>query len=248
MFLDNLLPASFGMIGAPACFLKKILYPDMISFGLLANLSRMRKNKIICDIDAIWDVGANCGQFAVMANFIWPDLPIHSFEPDPICFKKLEATFSKFSIPGKTYRFAIAENENSRNLNRYEKDVNNSLLNRSSSRDSSLDEVEVECRALDNLLDESSSINSIFLKLDVQGFELMVLSGARKFLEKCNFVQIEVSFSPSYDKAAHAGEIMLAMREYGFTCINILDLLRDKASKNIVVEADLLFRRDDWKI
>jgi FkbM family methyltransferase len=248
VFLDNLLPASLGMLGAPVCFLKKILYPDMISFGLLANLSKMRRNKIICDIDSIWDVGANCGQFAVMANLVWHDLPICSFEPDPICFKKLEATFAKFAIPGKTYRLAISENNNSRVLNRYEKDVNNSFLNRSDSEDLSLDEVEVDCRTLDNFIDESSSTNSIFLKLDVQGFELIVLSGAKKFLEKCKFVQIEVSFSPSYNRAAHAGEILLAMRENGFTCINILDLLRDRESMNIIVEADLLFRRDDWKI
>jgi len=56
-------------------------------------------------------------------------------------------------------------------------------------------------------------------------------------------VQIEVSFSPTYSGGAHAGEIILAMREYGFECIDILDLLRDKNGSHKIIEADLLFKK-----
>jgi hypothetical protein len=83
MFLDNLLPSFIGAIAAPLCFVKRIRYPDMVSFGLLASLSKMKSKGIISNIDSIWDIGANQGQFAFMAHNIWPELPVYSFEPDP---------------------------------------------------------------------------------------------------------------------------------------------------------------------
>lgn len=90
MFLDNLLPSFIGAVAAPSYFIKRLLYPDMVSFGLLANLAKMSSRGTITGIDSIWDVGANHGQFAFMAHNVWPDLPIYSFEPDPSSVEKLQ--------------------------------------------------------------------------------------------------------------------------------------------------------------
>lgn len=242
MFLDNLLPNYLGAIAAPKALLKRLRYPDMVSFGLLANLSKMRSRDIISGIDSIWDVGANQGQFAFMAHSVWPHLPIYSFEPDPESYKKLDSNFSKFSIAGRTFCYALGDKNESKLLMRYADGVNNSLLMHD--QGSVLEQVTVECTSLDNVSLDLPQVNTAFLKLDVQGFELVVLAGARDFLQKCQFVQVEVSFSPAYAEGAHAGEIILAMRNYGFECIEILDLLRDKNTQR-VVEADLLFRRRD---
>lgn len=242
MFLDNLLPSFIGAIAAPNCFIKRLLYPEMVSFGLLANLDKMRSKGTISGIDSIWDVGANQGQFAFMASSIWPDLPIYSFEPDPNSYKKLQENFKKFSITGKTYCYALGDKVELKRLMRYANNVNNSLLENESFVDSIVDSVEVECTTLNIVSKDITGLNSAFLKLDVQGFELAVLAGAESFLEKCLFVQIEVSFSPSYSGGAHAGEIILAMRGYGFECIDILDILRDKNGSHKIIEADLLFK------
>lgn len=242
MFLDNLLPSFVGAIAAPKCFIKRLLYPEMVSFGLLANLAKMSSRGTISGIDSIWDVGANQGQFAFMANNIWPDLPIYSFEPDPISYKKLQDNFKKFSIIGKTYCYALGDKVESKRLTRYTNNVNNSLLENEYFADSVVDSMEVECTTLNMVHEGITGVNSAFLKLDVQGFELKVLAGASRFLEKCLFVQIEVSFSPSYSGGAHAGEIILAMRGYGFECVAILDILRDKKGTRNIIEADLLFK------
>jgi FkbM family methyltransferase len=242
MFLDNLLPSFVGAIAAPNCFIKRLLYPEMVSFGLLANLAKMSSKGTISGIDSIWDVGANHGQFAFMASNIWPDLPIHSFEPDPYSYEKLQENFKKFSIIGKTYCYALGDKVESKRLVRYVNNVNNSLLENEYLADSIMDSVEVKCTTLNQVYEEITKVNSAFLKLDVQGFELAVLAGADRFLEKCLFVQIEVSFSPTYSGGAHAGEIILAMRGYGFECIDILDILRDKNGSHKIIEADLLFK------
>lgn len=243
MFLDNLLPSFVGAIAAPKCFITRLQHPEMVSFGLLANLAKMRARGTISKIDSIWDIGANYGQFAFMVHSVWPELPIYSFEPDPISYEKLEHSFNKFSIDGKSFCFALSDKVESKELLRYADNVNNSLLENDTYADSSIDSMTVECTTLDVVSKTTPEVSSAFLKLDVQGFELVVLRGAEAFLERCLFVLIEVSFSPTYSGGAHAGEIILAMRDYGFECIEILDLLRDKKGSHKIIEADLLFKK-----
>lgn len=245
MFLDNLLPNFTAVVAAPLCFIKRIRFPSMVSFGLLASLSKMRNKGIISKIDSIWDVGANHGQFAFMAHSVWPTLPIYSFEPDPNSYQNLQANFKKFSFVGKTFCYALSDKVESKQFYCYNNDVNNSLLESSESHVSGhVNKIyTVKCTTLDHIASDYPKVNSAFLKLDVQGFELAVLAGATAFLKRCLYVQIEVSFSPTYINGAHADEIILAMRQYGFECIEILDLLRDKVKSNKIIEADLLFKR-----
>lgn len=247
MFLDNLLPSFIGAAAAPLCFIKRIQYPEMVSFGLLANLSNMKSRGIVSNIDSIWDIGANQGQFAFMAKTVWPNLPVYSFEPDPSSYEKLQHNFNKFSIIGRTFPFALSDKIESKHLMRYADNVNNSLLKSTSYEDITVDKLEVECTTLDVISQTLPKVSSAYLKLDVQGFELMVLAGAKNFLENCSYVQIEVSFSPTYDGGAQAGEIILAMREYEFECIEILDLLRETNVQRKIIEADLLFKKCNRK-
>lgn len=242
MFLDNLLPSFTGAIAAPLCFVKRIRYPDMVSFGLLASLSKMKSKGIISNIDSIWDIGANQGQFAFMAHNVWPELPVYSFEPDPNSYEKLVQNFNRFSINGKTFQYALSNNIESMQLMRYADNVNNSLLRNTSEEVNILDKLDVDCTTLDTISETLPSVKSAFLKLDVQGFELVVLAGAKNFLKRSKFVQIEVSFSPNYAGGAHAGDIILAMRDFGFECIEIVDLLRGGSGSNKIIEADLLFK------
>jgi hypothetical protein len=43
------------------------------------------------DIKTIFDIGANTGQFARLANAVWPNATIYSFEPLPECFESLKS-------------------------------------------------------------------------------------------------------------------------------------------------------------
>ena len=244
MFLDNILPSYLAILGSPKCFLKRLQYPELVSFGLLANLSAMRDRNVITDIDSIWDIGANQGQFAFMANTVWPTLPIYSFEPDPDSFEKLSANFKKFNILGKPYLSALSDKTEVKKLMRYGANVNNSFLVRNEENVSTVD---VACTTLDLMGNSMPNMRTAYLKLDVQGFELTVLAGAQEFLKKCKYVQVEVSFSPAYAGGATSYEVMSAMNSCDFECIEILDLLRNKTSANEIIEADLLFRRNSGR-
>ncbi len=242
MFLDNLLPSYLGAIAAPGALLKRLRYPDLVSFGLLANLSAMSKKSVITDIDSIWDVGANQGQFAFMAHSIWPSLPIYSFEPDPDCFIKLQQNFSRFGIHGLPMNLGLGAEECVKELVRYADNVNNSFLTRGQEQQAPQGKVPVNCSTLDLIGATRPEVQTAFLKLDVQGSELAVLAGAGSFLRRCRYVLAEVAFAPAYSGGAHADEVMLAMRQHGFQCIQVLDVLRGAGKQhNRIHEADMLF-------
>ena len=239
MFLDNLLPGYMGALAAPSALLKRLRYRELVSFGLLANLMAMRRRAVINGIDAIVDVGANQGQFAFMAHAVWPDLPIYSFEPDPKCFSHLRQHFEKFRIPGQPFNSAMGAKSGRMELQRYADDVNNSFLPRVRGEADAPERVAVDCATLDEVGGSLTGIQAALLKLDVQGFELPVLQGAEAFLKRCRYVLAEVAFSSAYAGGAHADEVMLALREQGFECIQLLDVLRDGEGR--IVEADMLF-------
>lgn len=243
MLLDNLLPSFLGAVVEPKCFYHRLKYPDLVSFGLYASLKKMHANNIIGAIDSIWDVGANKGQFAFMAHQIWPNLPIYSFEPDPESFNHLEFNLKKHSINGKAFPYALSDKSEEKQLIQYEDSVNNSILENKLTPNKLIGHVNVTCSTLDEMSQNLPPVKAAFLKLDVQGYELIVLAGAKNFLTNCKFIQIEVSFLQTYKTGAHAGEVITQLFQLGFECIEIIDLLRSKADSNKITEADLLFKR-----
>jgi FkbM family methyltransferase len=66
-------------------------------------------------------------------------------------------------------------------------------------------------------LDDVTDLPAIdFLKMDIQGSELMALRGGREKLAQCVAVQVEVSFVPLYKDQPTYGEIDLELRAQGF--------------------------------
>jgi FkbM family methyltransferase len=243
MYLENLIPSGIAALFSPGCFVKRLMYPDLVSFGLLANLHALGKRGVFKEVDAIVDVGANVGQFAFMAHTALPHLPIFSFEPDPSCFEGLQQTFATHHINGKCFPLAISDQAGQVQLNVYESTVNNSLLHRQ--HENTVAVKNVNCATLDSLRAELFSLNTLFLKIDVQGAELSVLRGAGEFLKRCKFVLLEVSLVSSYDGNAHIAEVLTAMRSAGFSCLEIVDVLRKKKPDELgIAEMDLLFIRN----
>ncbi len=112
-------------------------------------------------------------------------------------------------------------------------------------------EIPLETRRLDDI----AEIDALdFLKIDIQGSELSVISHGRARLAKAVAVQIEVSFIPLYVDQPVFGDIDLALRGLGFVphmfaAINkkmIAPMLgpTPAAAMNQMVEADAVYVRD----
>lgn len=242
MYLEHLVPSGFAALFSLRCLMKKLQHPELVSFGLLANLNTLSKRGVFDEVDAVIDIGANIGQFAYMAHVALPRLPIFSFEPDPECFAKLQRTFASHQITGKCFPLAMADREGTIALNLYESPANNSMLQRQNEQASAVRQV--KCATLDSRCADLSVVNSPFLKIDVQGAELAVLSGATEFLKRCKFVMLETSLLHSYEGNAHIADIFSFMRDAGFACWEIVDVLRKTKPDELgIVEMDLLFVR-----
>ena len=70
------------------------------------------------------------------------------------------------------------------------------------------------CDTLDNLIDSGLDVD--FIKLDTQGSEYEILSGASKVLEKALMVELEVEFLSMYEGQKLAPSIMEKMNLLGF--------------------------------
>jgi len=248
MYLEHLISPKLAIFAAPRCFLARLCHPDLVSFGFLANLSGLKHRGLFNGVDGIIDVGANIGQFAFMAHIVWPHIPIYSFEPDNGCFIQLESNFKRYSIQGDCFQIALSDQPGVKRLFIYDNRANNSFLKRYDSEKSEVNHIDVITETLDGFKEKLSITRRPLLKIDVQGFELSVISGARDLIKRCKYVILEVSFQQSYQGNAHVADIFLTMRDYGFSCFDILDILRMPAAAGQGMrEADLLFVNDNLK-
>ena len=93
-----------------------------------------------------------------------------------------------------------------------------------------------------------------FLKMDIQGAELMVLENAGDRLDNCVAIHVEASFIPLYEKQPSFGDIDLWMRKNGFLphCFtevkrwSIAPTIRDGEPRypwNQLLECDIVYVR-----
>jgi FkbM family methyltransferase len=121
--------------------------------------------------------------------------------------------------------------------------------------------VESNIRVAVNTLDselESKGVHSIdFIKLDVQGSELDILSGGRKILQTVFGVEVEVEFQPLYSEQPLFGDIDKYLRSSGFELIDIArhfwrrkDAGNERSYRGQLVWGDALYFRsvESWVI
>jgi FkbM family methyltransferase len=239
MYLEHLVPRTLAIAAAPRCFVHRLRHPELVSFGLLANLVRLSSLPALQGIEAIVDVGANIGQFAYMASVAWPKVPIHSFEPDPRVHARLAETFRRFGLVGTTHAKAVGATDGVVQLHVQPESTNSSLLERH--EDASVERIDVACTTLDREFAQRFGRRSVLLKVDTQGSELEVLRGGSKLLQHCSAVLLEASVRSSYAGGVQLPELLLFMRDAGFVPLDIVDVLRLAGPDRALCELDLLF-------
>lgn len=197
------------------------------------------------DIDTVIDVGANRGQFSTGLRELGYTGRIISFEPDPQVAARLAertADDSEWIV----HNLGLGDRAASMTLHVSNGtdmssllDINDNFLSRDPERGRVVGATEVEVRTLDEM---DIPGERLFIKTDTQGYDLRVLAGAARTLERTRGILTEMAVVPNYDGADNEWRAVLAfMAEHGFEPGGFFTI--DRNASRQVCEMDGLFVR-----
>jgi FkbM family methyltransferase len=140
--------------------------------------------------DIFVDAGSNIGSYSILASAVAGAKSI-SFEPVPSTFVHLKNNVALNNIEAlvELHNAGVGERPGTLRFTSGH-DTTNHVITESS--DSEEGEIEVDIVTLDNVLDQRTPI---LIKIDTEGFELSVLSGARSILENTKTLAIIVELN-----------------------------------------------------
>lgn len=202
------------------------------------------------NIKTIFDIGANEGQFAVFANSVLPDSIIFSYEPISECYNELVKLQKK--IP-KLHPFNFALGNVNDNLEFYKNEFSpsSSLLTMSDEHVKNFpltgnQQVEmINVKRLDDISNSLHFKENILVKIDVQGYELNVITGGEMFFtHKPLIVIIESSFVQLYENEPSFDDIYKKMLSLGYVYRGNLNQLYSPIDGS-VLQGDAIFMKNN---
>ena len=146
-------------------------------------------SKYIHKNNTVFDIGANIGLYTnFFRELVGKNGFVHSFEPIPKTFKKLESNTKQYS-PVKNYRLNMSgvhdKEANSIAFIPDEISGHASLANHAETwKTNSVEKVSVTLSALDEYF-EKNHLNTVhFIKIDIEGSEVNALEGAKQILQQ----------------------------------------------------------------
>ncbi len=202
------------------------------------------------DINLVFDVGANKGQYGRELISSGYRGRIVSFEPLPSAFAKLKLNRWSFSS-WQVESFALGAEESTATLNVSANSQSSSLQPMLQAHVDAAPEAayistcDVPVRRLDQVFDNYYRPGDrCYLKLDVQGHEHHVLAGASECLDKIIAVQAELSISPLYEGAQTWRDAIDSMESLGYRLMLLTPGFRDRDTGEMM-QADGVFVRND---
>jgi FkbM family methyltransferase len=176
----------------------------------------------------ILDVGANEGQFALSMRKLGYLGNIRSFEPLSKTYEILKLN-AKDDQKWDTFNFGFGNKDAEEFINVSENTVSSSLLDilpdhlKEETTSRVIARERIRLKRLDTFFGEYDlNANSIFLKLDVQGYEKFVLEGAITSLNNIGLIQAEMSLVPLYSGECLLNEMIENMNRLGYKLYNLV--------------------------
>jgi FkbM family methyltransferase len=197
------------------------------------------------NIDVVLDVGANRGQFTKTISALVPSARIYSFEPLPSCFKHLKE-FADSNTRVTAFNCAIGDSSGILSFQENDFPQSSSFLQMADAHKESFPytkntkSLDVEVMRLDDVVKDLDLGNSLFIKVDVQGYEDKVLKGGGETFKKAKIILLEVSFASLYEGEPLFDDIYNMCRVLGFNCAGVIDQLPDPNTGKIL-QADMIF-------
>ncbi len=191
--------------------------------------AKMQRLLAYHNIDLVFDVGANIGQYAKLLRELGYSGRIVSFEPLSSAYSQLKAVSEKDPLWEIAPQTAIGNQEGEIVINIAGNSYSSSALpmldaHLESAPESAYSGSEtVKLSRLDTLAKDyiKSETKSIFLKIDVQGLEKQVLEGATAILPLVKGIKLELSLVPLYEGQVLFKEMIDIIEKLGYELYGI---------------------------
>jgi len=193
----------------------------------------------------VFDVGGNVGQSVLNFRSSFPSSTIHSFEPAPNAYPRLEEVCR--NLPGVfCWRYALGSREGEVEMNLNERSVFNSIREpQNYIQDTVYRRENVPVLTLDQFCDDRSIEFIDILKTDTEGFDSEVFKGASRMLEgdRIGLIYFECFFQSVYGCVQPFHETYKFLVDHGFSIVNFYNpRIKDFRLKL----NDTLFINDDY--
>lgn len=228
--------------------IKSLKFINGLIFGVAATIEHIPILKSLNKVNTIIDIGANKGQFTLAARSVYPEGNIISFEPlsgpaeifNKVFTKDQNIVLHQSAIgPQKdTVEMHVSNREDSSSLLPI---GNNQLSMFPGTEESHIEEIKVA--PLHKFLSKEDLLNKrVFVKIDVQGYELEVLRGSKNLIDEFDYIYVECSFVELYEGQVLADDVIEYLSNYSFKLEGVYNMYYDK--KGIAIQADFLFSKD----
>jgi FkbM family methyltransferase len=197
-------------------------------------------------INLLFDVGANTGGYGQIMRKFGFQGRIVSFEPLCSAFKKLKEKVSKDSL-WQVENFALGNREGKSKINVSKNSVSSSILEMlqlvtNVAPDAGcIGSEEIKIYRFDDVFHRYYRAgDSVFLKIDTQGYEKKILKGAVKSLKNIAGLQVETSLVPLYQGETLMHDLVRFIKKLGYTMMSIEPGFHNPATGQLL-QADLIF-------
>lgn len=197
-------------------------------------------------VASVVDVGANRGQFALLALSLFPDAHVHAFEPTPKPLGRLRAwAAGETRLTLHAQALGAMAGEVLMHLSRSD---DNSSLKQPTERQvvehpstPMIGSMMVPMARLDQILSPADMPRPCLLKIDVQGHELEVLRGCGVLLDRVDHVLVECSYVELYKDQALGDQLAAHLTDRSFVQAGVSHM--SHGADGTLLQADLLFSR-----
>lgn len=214
------------------------------------DLVRFDRGKLLAHhgITVVFDIGANVGQYGDELRALGFRGKIVSCEPLRSGFERV-ARRAAGDPRWTALHVALGDDDSVRTINVSANVQSSSLLpmmpqHVAAAPQSAYQRTEqVQVLRLDTIYDDHVGPDDrVFVKLDVQGYERLVLAGAQRSLPRLCGMQIEMSLVPLYQGEANYLDLIAEMTRHGFQLMSVEPVFRDPRSGQLLAMDGVFFR------
>lgn len=189
---------------------------------------RLKNSLDIKSGNIIFDIGAHNGESIEMFINLKKNIIIHSFEPNDECFKKLENKYNNYkNIVLNNYAVTNKAGKSTFYINNHSTTSSFLKINRKFKYENfifrNIKKKLVNTCKLDDYCKEKKIQRIDLLKIDVQGFEDIVLEGAKNLIKSRRIKKIilEIVLAKHYERSCNFYKIEKLLIKHGYFLKNL---------------------------